>query len=266
MSNDLTPYEPGLEDDDGFHGSHSGRLLRGSYLKWTDADHWVDRDGLTPPSPVLVVAVNEVLQRWKANKAEVISDKPLPNPAQLNDAIPISEWELDKNGQPRKPWAHVVVVYLVDVATGQFYTYIAATAGAHIAYEALKEAVVIMRTLRGTRAMPVVNLSERPWKTNFGWRRRPDFQIVGWKTPGDDTKMVPAKPTPQISGPVTPAETPPAPAATATPAAPAPAASTAPPRQQQPKPPVNLTAETLATMSDVKPLTTEEVLNDEVPF
>jgi len=126
MTNDVTTHEPGPEEDDGFHGSlHSGRLLKGSYLKWTDAAHWVDRDGLTPPSPLLVIAINEVLQKWKDNKVEVIRDKPLPNPEQLNSAIPESLWERF-NGKPRKPWAHVVVVYLVDLATGQFYTYASA--------------------------------------------------------------------------------------------------------------------------------------------
>ena len=36
MANDLTPYEPGA--DDGFSGSlNSGRLLKGTFLKWSDA-------------------------------------------------------------------------------------------------------------------------------------------------------------------------------------------------------------------------------------
>jgi hypothetical protein len=186
MSNNLTAYEPGPEDDDGFHGSlNSGRLLKGSYMKWTDAAHWVDRDGLMPPSPLLVVAINEVLQKWKDNKVEVIRDKPFPEPEQLNSATPVSEWERGMDGTPRKPWAHVVVVYLVDLATAQFYTYASPTTGGHIAYDALKEAVVVMRALRGSRVMPIINLSERPMKTPFGMRRRPHFEIIGWKTPGD---------------------------------------------------------------------------------
>src|SRR5262249_35608735 len=85
MTNNVTAYEPEPEDVDGFHVSlNSGRVLKGSRRKWTDAAHWVDGDGLTPPSPLLVVAVNEVLRRWKDKKAQVISDKPLPNREQLN--------------------------------------------------------------------------------------------------------------------------------------------------------------------------------------
>jgi hypothetical protein len=160
-----------------------------------------------------------------------------------------------------------VLVYFVNLATGEFHTFPSTTVGAHIAYDALKEAVVTMRALRGTRVMPMVNLSERPFKTGFGMRRQPHFEIVGWRTPGDDTKAVPIKPvTPQLSGPVAaPAETLPAPAA-ASPSALAPINGPTQPHQAKPKPLVNLTAETLATMGDVKPVTASEILDDELPW
>jgi hypothetical protein len=256
----LTAYEPGLEDDDGFHGTIKGRLLRGTALKWNDTAHWADRDGLTPPSPLLVIAINNILQKWKDGKAEIINEKPLPDPAQLNSTIPIAEWERGIDNTPRPPWSHVVVVYFVNLTTGEFFTYASATIGAHIAYDALKEAVITMRTLRGTRVMPIVNLSERPMKTKFGMKRRPHFEIIGWKTPGDDGKAVPVKPMPpQISGPViAPAETPPAPAPATSPAV--------QPRQPMPKPPVNLATETLAAMGEVKPVTSNEILDDQIPW
>ena len=234
MTNELTPHEPEAADD-GFHGSlNSGRLLKGSFLKWTDTAHWVDRDGISPPSPLLVVAIDEALQKWKNNKADVIREKPLPDPEQLNATIPQSEWERGLDGKPRKPWAHIVIVYLVDLNTGGFFTYASATVGGHIAYDALKEAVITMRALRGSRVMPIVNLDERPMKTDFGMRRRPHFEIIGWKTPGGDTKAVPAKPpAPQLTGPAAAPRrhrrllAPSAPAASAP--APTPAATPAPP-------------------------------------
>ena len=75
MSNEITKPGP---DDDGFSGSlNSGRLVKGTFLKWNDTAHWQDRDGLTPPSPLLVIAINEALQMWKNGKATVIADKPL---------------------------------------------------------------------------------------------------------------------------------------------------------------------------------------------
>ena len=215
MTNDLTTPDE-LKADDGFSGSScSGRVGRGSYLKWNDTQHWLDRDGLAPPSPLLVVAVNEIVRRWKDNTAEDIVEKPLPDPEQLNAAIPVTEWEEGIDGKPRPPWVHTVIVYLVNLATGEVYTYAAATVGAHIAYDALKESVITMRALRGTKCMPMVNLSERPMKIRFGKvGKRPHFEIIGWKTPGEDANAIVAQPAAtQLSGPaVAPAETPSTPA------------------------------------------------------
>jgi hypothetical protein len=273
MSNDVTKtHEPEPDQDDGFSGSlASGRLIKGTLARWTDSTHWVDRDGLALPSPLLVVAINEVLQMWKGGKATVIPDKPLPVPDELNAAIPVREWEIGPDEKPRPPWQHVIVVYFVDLATGAFYTYAAPTVGAHIAYDALKESVITMRALRGTKCMPLVNLSERPMKTKFGMKVRPHFEIVGWKTPGEDGKAVQAKPTPQLTGPAAePASTPtptPTPTRTPTPTpTPTPASPSAPVQKRKPKPPVNLAAETVAALSDVKPVSLSEELDDEVGF
>lgn len=252
MSNELTTPEP---DDDGFIGSiNSGRLIKGSLARWSDSNGWTDRDGLALPSPVLVVAIDEALQRWEDNKPEIIRGRPLPNTEDLNAAIPVSEWETGIDGKPRPPWAHVVVVYLVDLNSGAFFTYVAATLGAHMAYEALKEATITMRALRGTRVLPVVNLAERPMKTNFGMRKRPHFGIIEWKSPGGSDRTVPPpSPTPRIAGPAN---------------QPAPArAATATPYQAKPKPQLGEVAgSTLAAMGDVKPVTTAEILDDDLPF
>ena len=253
MNKELTPMA-----DDGFSGSiNSGRVGKGSFLKWSDSQHWHDRDGLVPPSPLLVVGVNEILQRWCDGKPTTIDDKPLPDPEELNAAIPMDEWEVGIDGKPRKPWQHTVLVYFVNPATGEIYTYSAATIGAHIAWDALREAVITMRALRGDKCVPLVTLSERPMKTNFGMRLRPHFEIVGWKTPGGDDgeAALPKSAAPQLSGPAA-APTPNAAPASAT-------SNTAPPQPRPGKPPIRFTGDsTLAAMSDVKPVTTEELLND----
>ena len=185
MSHDLTTTNrnPRMMMGSAVHSIPVG-LLKGTYLKWTDAAHWVDRDGLTPPSPLLVIAINEVLQRWKDGKVEVISDKPLPDPEVLNSAIPIKEWERGIDGQPRKPWAHVVVVYLVNLGTGEFYTYAAPTVGAHMAYDHLSEAVITMRALRGTKCMPVVNLARTADENQLRDAATPAFRDRRLENPG----------------------------------------------------------------------------------
>jgi len=125
--------------------------------------------------------------------------------------------------------------------------------------------------------MPMVKPDEKPMKTKFGPKRRPHFEIVGWKAPGGDSNkaMPPVGPTPQLPGPAnpptdTPAATEKPSAAPATPAraAAAPAApATASPQPAKAKLLVNVMAETLTgSMSDVEPVTTSELLDDEIPW
>ena len=281
MSNEVTIPSDGPQTDDGFSGSsRSQRVGRGSYLKWNDKQGWIDRDGIAAPSPLLVVGVNEILRRWKDNVAEDLIEKPLPDPDELNAAIPVKEWEVGVDGKPRKPWAHTVIVYLVNLDTGETYTYAASTTGAHIAYDALKESVITMRALRGTKCVPLVNLGERPMKMKFGMGMRPHFEIIGWKTPGEDANAIPGQPAaPQLSGPAA-TETPPAPTTAPLahsnvtsgrvengPAQPQANPQARPkPLQAKPKPPVNVSSATLTAMGDVKPVTTGEFLNDDVPW
>jgi hypothetical protein len=242
--------------------------LGSNYLKWNTTVHWADRDGLTPPSPLLIFAIDEALRMWRDKQPTLIHDKPLPNIHQLNAAIPQSEWERGPDGQLQELWKHIVIIRLINPSTGEIYKYEADTTGAHIAYDKLRESVMTMRMLRGTRVMPLIHLDERPMKTKYNKQaRRPHFEIVGWKTPGDDAKAVPAKPVaPQLTGPAaSPAETRSAPAA-ATSQTRLPPNDSAQPFQAKPKPPVKLAGETLATMGEVKPPTMGEIINDELPW
>jgi len=267
MTNDLT-RKP--EADDGFSiTSRSGRVGRGSYLKWNDTQGWLDRDGLVPLSPLLVVAVDEIVRRWKEGVAKDIVDKPLPDPEELNAAIPVSEWEL-RDGKPQPPWKHTVVVYLVNLETGETYTYAHDTVGAHIAFDLLKEAVITMRAIRGTKCMPLVHPTERPMKLKFGMGKRPHFKIDGWKTLGEDAAAIPAH-QPELPQLPRPAEAempvPTEPAAPAAPTAKANPISSGPqPHKAKRKAQVNVASETLSAMSDVKPVTSAEILDDELPW
>jgi hypothetical protein len=241
-----------------------------NYLRWTEQMHWIDRDGMAPPSPMLVYGVSESVRRWRTidgvKRPEDITTKPLPNPEELNQTTPESEWERQLDGSVSAGWKHEVFVYLVNLATAERYNYSNNTSGAHIAWDLLREAVTMMRALRGTKCFPLVNLTERPMKSKFrpsGMGMRPHFEIIDWKTPGGDTTAVAAKPTPQLSGPTTAAPTPP----TAAPTTPAATADHAPrPHPRQPKPAVSVAAGTISAMGDVEPVSTEEEMNDDLPW
>jgi hypothetical protein len=260
MSNDLTAPP----EDDGYDGSiQSGRLIKGTFARWTDSAGWHDRDGMALPSPMLAISVIECLQRWSNKKPDTITEKPLPDPEVLNATIPQSEWERDLNGQPRPPWAHAVGVYLVDPAGGGICTYLNSTTGAHMAVDALREATVVVRTLRGARVAPLVNLASRPFKTSFGMRTRPYFEIIDWRLLGSGGALSPPTTPPQIAGPTTASAT-----AKPTPGTPTPpttpAASPSPPKTT--KPALRVGAETVASMEPVAPITCGELLDDEIPW
>jgi hypothetical protein len=119
MSTDIT----GPIDGDFPSGTPGKRRLRGNPARWNETAKWVDRDGLPLPSPMLVAGFTTELQRWKDKKLERISEHPLPDPAQLNSAIPLSEWEMGLDGRPRAPWALTYVIYLVNLITGALYNY-----------------------------------------------------------------------------------------------------------------------------------------------
>jgi hypothetical protein len=263
------------DDDDGFSRPANSLARRGNnYAKWDEKDGWRDRDGVALTGQFLVAKIGEGLQNWENNQPRLKVEKPLPNIDELNRGVPVSKWPLDFNGNPEPPWKHVVIVLLVDPVIGATYKYIHHTVGAHIAYDNLQDQVIMMRALRGVNVFPIVTLEDRPMKKKGGvWGSRPHFEIVGWKTPGgDDEAALPAPATPQLTGPVAapPSATPPvqtaSPPVASTPKEPRPHPIPAPATKvPSAKRPVTISAYTQAVMTgmaDVKPVTTEELLND----
>jgi hypothetical protein len=228
--------------------------MRGTIARWASSTGWVDRDGLPIPETMLVIGYITVLRRWKEKRPEYISEHPLPDPDELNKAIPVAEWETGLDGKPRRPWNLTYVVYLVDLKTGALYTYAHDTYGAMQAYNALEEQIAVMRMLRGEHVFPIVHLEKRPWKSQtYGMQMRPHFQVVDWRASGG-TPVISPTPTPQLTGPM--AVTPPAASAPA--AAPATSAATSAPATP-PQSPI------LDAMKPVKPVTVAEAIADELP-
>ena len=270
MKNDVATPPPGAGgfDDDGFSsGTSAGRGH--DFLRWNAEDQWIDRDGCEAPSPLLAVKAEELLRMWKDDRPTDITTKPLPDPAELNAAIPESEWEKDKDGKPRRPWAHHIAVYLVNPDTATKYVYCAATTGAHIAFEQLRDNVATMRMLRNARVMPLVKLSSRPMKTKYKMSERPHFEIIGWHALGGDAGALAPPTAPQLPSPsaseappaaAEPPQTPPSePKSDPISSGPQPK----PEHQAKPKPPVNATFHAL---SEVKQATSAEILDDDIPW
>jgi hypothetical protein len=244
-------------DDDGYSGSLTGggRLIKGQLIRWNETNGWMDRDGLRPPEIMLAVALSEAIQRWRDKKVvEEITAKPLPDVNLLNEAVPKHEWEPGLDGQPKPPYSHQFVVYLLDSGSGAFFTYLNSTVGARIAHEQLREKVVTMRTLRGTRVVPVVKLTHRPMKTFVGMKHRPEFEIVGWKQLGGEGGTLPSPRAPQLTSPGT-AEKPESKSEPASDPTPEPKSKAS-----------NAANATLSALADVSEPTTAEVMKDSIPW
>ena len=182
MSNDETRNEnlPTISED---------RIIHGEILRCVDG-HWSLRDGTAINLDTLLLAIGttEALQHWDGQiPVEDIPKRPgeaLPDVDELNAQIPRSEWKEGLDGQPRPPWQHAYVAYLVSVDDASLYTFVNGTIGARIAVERLQDKVKWMRALRGVNCAPLVRLDSKPMKTRFGQKMRPEFTIVEWRQIG----------------------------------------------------------------------------------
>jgi hypothetical protein len=184
------------------------RLIHGEILKFVDGV-WSIRGGGEPPPDTVMLAIGttEAVQCWKDQQVlDTVIKRPdelLPDINQLNEQIPQKEWETGLDGQPKAPWAHVYVVYFVDPREGALYTYLNSTWGAKRAVKDIEQRVEWMRAMRGERVSPLVKLSSKPMKTQYGKKMRPHFEIIEWRElgGGGGNGVLPNKPTPQLTGP-----------------------------------------------------------------
>jgi hypothetical protein len=203
-----------------------------------------------------------VLVRWHPQYEE-IRDKPLPNPATLNSAIPRTEWRDGMDGRPEPPWKRNYEIRMIDPVSGKLFTFRNSTHGTRICYERLNERVFVQRTLRGANIIPLVSLEKRPMPTQFGMQSRPHLEPIEYRDPGTSIALPPTPPSPpQLTAP------PPAPAPQ--PAAAEPASQPeAEPRPLRRNPSMSAAPATgpnlLDAMKPVKPIPMEEFINDSLP-
>jgi len=210
------------------------RVIQGDILKCVDG-HYSLRDGtaVPPDTRLLAIATGDALQCWRDQTViEVIPKRPgeeLPDIDALNGKVPRDQWEIGLDGQPRPPWQHVYLAYLINVQDASIYTFINNTIGCRIAVERLRDRMQWMQALRGKRVVPLVKPDAKPMRTKFGQKIRPEFTIVEWREiGGDDGGSLQNEPARQID-------------------------------QRKPDP-----AQQIG--EPVKPVTSEEALNDSIGF
>jgi hypothetical protein len=245
-----------VNQSDGFDDTgNDGRVIQGKKLKCIDGN-WSTADNTPLPNVLLALSAAHHLQCWKENAVvDTIREHPLPDPKDLNAQIPREEWDTGLDGNPRPPWQHAFIVYLLDPTDATVYTYINSTVGASMAYENLKSRVVMMRKMRGVSVYPIVTLGKATFPSKVGLKLRPEFVIVDWRELGGAGAALPAPATPQLPAPVAAQTEPETVREIAEKSAFAPKA--------MPDKPVKF-GETMPGKK-VKPVTLSEELNDELP-
>jgi hypothetical protein len=188
-------YEDQIEGDDRQQG---GGIIQGAVIKFTNDSVWVTRDGqeLSPDLELIAVDLARVVQKWKDKvpvETRVLGPgEKFPDIEALNDATPRAEWTKDPNDKPRGPWQAQHIVYLLNPATMDKYSFPTGTTGGAICVRELVDKCRWMRRYRGGHVYPVVTLSDTFMNTKFGGRQRPHFLIKRWVSMGADEKMLPA--------------------------------------------------------------------------
>ena len=100
-------------------------------------------------------------------------------------------WQPGLDGKPADPWKDSRYMHLIDLRTGQDYTFVTDTDGGRMAVGELKNAIRNVRIAR-PGALAVIKLDTGTFKSRkFGLVPRPVFEIVEYR--GGELKEVPAQ-------------------------------------------------------------------------
>jgi hypothetical protein len=178
MSNDVAKTND-LVSHDGFdlYDEPDARLVQGTIAKFADGKWTIDGNPW-PGTALVAVDCLRVIQRWKDQKPIEVIREPLPDLEQLNKSVPVQEWELDLNGQPRPPYQLYLAIYGLDLKSMARFTIINSTIGLRIAFGHLVDSVRMARRVRGNHVLAVFKLGSAPMKTRFGLKQRPDFPVI----------------------------------------------------------------------------------------
>jgi hypothetical protein len=193
---------------EGVERPQSAGLIQGTLLKFSNTGQWVTRDEDEIASDLELIAVDlqRVVQKWQDGQpVETRILEPgenFPDLEALNADVPQSEWVEGPDGKKRGPWQAQHILYLLDPATMDRFTYPTGTTGGKIAIGDLRDKTIWMRRTRGPNVFPIVTLSDVHMNTRFGGPQRPAFKIVKWtRLGGEGGEEVAALPAPTSAPP-----------------------------------------------------------------
>jgi hypothetical protein len=189
-----------MASGDGFDsvaGGDKRSMIMGVRLKFTNAAEFLTDDdtAIAPGRRFVAVQLVPLCQKWVHGQRhpetiELAPNEKFPDIKQLNEAAPPEEWREDKfnPGKMKGPYENTWLVRLLDLETGIGFTFVTSTFGGFRAVEALRDATQLKRALEGKKLYPVVTLADVDWRTRYGSRRRPHFNILGYRPMGPGTR------------------------------------------------------------------------------
>jgi hypothetical protein len=180
------------DDDD---EDYTGRLLQGGRAKWVNKV-WT-LDGIPPREEdrFLVTGTGFALQRWLDSVPEEIMKEPgksLPDPEDLNNAIPQEEWPIGKfSGKREGPWKTVGFAYLLRVRDAARFTHINSTWGTRKCVRLIRDRIRDMRAIRGESVFPIVQLTSAPMPSKtYPGQFRPELEVLEWRQLGNQPAQI----------------------------------------------------------------------------
>ncbi len=109
-----------------------------------------------------------------------------------------SLWPLGLDGEPADPWRDTRYLYLVNPRTGADYTFITDSYGGRKGVGSLKSKIMNVR-MAHPGALPVVKCTTAPFKTSYGMKKRPEFEVIDWRNAdGCSGANTPNDPQPEL--------------------------------------------------------------------
>jgi hypothetical protein len=180
--------------DDGWGDAaaeNAERVIRGALLKFSDW-RWSkgkENEHVEDGTALVALDVAAGWVKWADGKPlEYRMRQPgrrLPERDELAD-LDESNWELDRNNEPKDPWQNTRFVYFVDPVSAEAYTYSTSTWGGRGAVADLADQIQRVR-YANPGAVPVVELRSAPMLTKFGRKSKPFFKVIGWRGGGSSS-------------------------------------------------------------------------------
>jgi hypothetical protein len=181
----MSDYEDGF---DNFNleqiGLQAGAFGGARLLKFV-TDKYVTREGdvIGPERRFICLGLVKVVQKFVQGRLVdtivVPSNEKMPDVAKMNEEAPREEWGPDpfNPGNMVGPYSGVLVLKFIEEPALNRYAFVTKSIGGSIAVGDLSDKIKIIRRLYGPDMTAIVSPQTTLFRTKFGVRKRPNFEV-----------------------------------------------------------------------------------------